>query len=284
VISHNPAAGGQDQRAGQTFNLNRLVWIAARALTVVLLAGGAIGAVTSFTLQRDLWPWLMPDLAYRFLAGAAAAYAVGSLLTLLRRGWAETELLLATVILYGIPLGAALLIEPDPVDWGEPVAWGTLALVVPALGIGVVAIGLNRGRLKDEPGASLSKALRAALLVLALASGAIGALVFIAPRESGFVWPWAELAPWKPLDSRLLASMLLTIAGGAALVAVRNRRAMARVFLPMLWAYCVVTAIGLALHAADTPALRTEDLIYIAVFGLIVVATLAFWFDEPAAR
>jgi hypothetical protein len=256
------------------------VHLAVRALTVALLAGGAFGAVSSFALQKDLWPWPMPDLAYRFLAGAAAAYAVGSLITLMRGDWAESELLLATVIFYGIPLGAALLIEPDPVDWGEPIALGFLALVIPALTISSVGIWFNRNRLTSEPGASLAPALRALLAVIALLSGAVGVLVFVAPREAGFVWPWAELAPWKPLDSRLLASMLLTVGGGAALVVWRNRRAMADVFLPMLWAYCVVTSVGLAIHASDAPALRTENLIYIAIFGLIVIGTLALSFEE----
>jgi hypothetical protein len=259
---------------------DNVVHLAVRALTIALIGGGALGAVTSFTLQKDLWPWPMPDLAYRFLAGAAAAYAVGGLIALLRGRWGESELLLATVIFYGIPLGAALLIEPDPVDWGEPVALGFLALVIPALTISIVGIWFNRNRLTNEPGTSLTPALRACLAVIALLSGAVGSLVFVAPREAGFVWPWAELAPWKSLDSRLLASMLLTVGGGAALVVWRNRRAMAGVFLPMLWAYCVVTSIGLAIHASDTPALRAEDLIYIAVFGLIVISTLALSVDE----
>ena len=48
---------------------------------------------------------------------------------------------------------------------------------------------------------------------------------------------------------------------------------MTDVFLPMLWGYCVVTSIGLALHADETPALRTEDLTYIAIFAVIIVVS-----------
>src|SRR5215207_6321970 len=136
--------------------LTRLVTL----LTVALLGGGAFGAFSSFTLQRGAWPWPMPDLAYRFLAGAAAAYAVGSAMALARRHWAASELLLATVVIYGIPLGAAMLVDAALVDWGEPVAWGFVGLVVPALLISGVALARNRRLVADSGAAPLDPALR----------------------------------------------------------------------------------------------------------------------------
>ena len=254
--------------------------VLVRILTVALCAGGAVGAITSFLLIKGGWPWPMPDLAYRFLAGAAVAYAVGSAIVLTRRGWAESEILLATVVLYGVPLGAAILIEPGPVDWSKPVAWSFVGLVVPALLISGGALWVNRRVLAGEPPDPLPSALRGLLGVIAVAGGVVGLLVYAVPREAGFVWPWAELGPWKALDSRLLASMLLTISGAAALVAWRNRQAMADVFLPMLWGYCVVSGAGLVIHAVNTPAMRTEDLIYVAIFTLIAASTLYLYVPQ----
>jgi hypothetical protein len=257
--------------------------VLVRILTVALCAGGAIGAVTSFLLIRGGWPWPMPDLAYRFLAGAAVAYAVGSAITLTRRGWAESELLLATVALYGVPLGIAMLVQPGPVDWTQPVAWSFVGLVVPALAISIGALWVNRRVLAGAEPDPLPGRLRGLLGVIAVLGGVVGLLVFAVPREAGFVWPWAELGPWKALDSRLLASMLLTIGGAAALVAWRNRQAMADVFLPMLWSYCVVAGAGLVIHAVNTPAMRTEDLIYVAIFAILAVSTFSLYVPQRIA-
>ena len=257
--------------------------ILVRALTVALCLGGAIGATITFLLLKETWAWPMPDLAYRFLAGAASGYAVGGTITLIRRRWAESELLLATVAIYGIALGAAVLIEPDPIDWSDPVAWGFVGLVAPAVAISVGTLWLNRNVLAAEPAEPVSPPLRRLLTVLAVASGLAGALVYLVPREAGFVWPWAELGAWKALDSRLLASMLLTICGACALIVWRNRRAMADVFLPMLWAYCLVTSIGLTIHAIDTPAMRTEDFTYIGIFMLVAAGTLVTYLADRVA-
>ena len=86
-----------------------------RFLTRALLVGGLIGVVTNFPLILGFWPWEMPPLAHRFLAGAAAAYLVGGAVTLARGRWAESELLLVTVLLYGVPLVGAILAQLGPV-------------------------------------------------------------------------------------------------------------------------------------------------------------------------
>lgn len=251
--------------------------ITVRLLTVALLGGGIVGLITAGLLMRGAWPWPMPDLAYRFLAGAATAYAIASAITLLRSTWAESELLLVTVILYGIPLGLAILIEPDPVDWGDIVAWSFLGLVISALAVSLWAVWTFRGRATRNARARLSPPMRAVLLVLGGLSVAVGTIVYAVPRDSGFVWPWAELGPWKPLDTRLLASMLIAIGGGALLVAWRNVRGTCDVFLPMLWGYCVITSIGLAIHARKTPAFRTEDYVYIIIFAVVLAVTLGLF-------
>jgi hypothetical protein len=248
-----------------------------RLLILALFVGGALGALSSFLLFRDAWVWPMPDLAYRFLAGAAAAYVVGGILVWRRLVWPAIELLFASVLIYGIPLILGILIDADVIDWGKPIAWLFLAVVTPAVIISAGALWVNRDVARSVYGERLPQPLFIALVALAMVTGIVGLVVFIAPKESGIVWPWAELAAWKPLDTRLLASMLLTIAGCAALVVWRNSRVMAGILLPMLAAYGVVTSVGLLIHARKTPAMRTDDLVYAGIFITISVALLLIY-------
>ena len=126
--------------------------------------------------------------------------------------------------------------------------------------------------------AAIARPVRVLLAVLAIAAGLLGALVFVAPRDVGALWPWGALDPWKTLDHRLVASMLLTIAGGAALALRRRDAPATALLLAMVIAYCAVAVAGLALHAADAPALAGEDTVYIvilAIVGLLAAALLA---------
>ncbi len=251
-----------------------------RYLVVALLVGGLTGGIINFLLIPGAWPWPMPALAYRFLGGAAAAYSVGSFLTLRRRRWPEHELLMATVLFYGFPLVAAILLQPDLVEWSKPSAWGFFAVVTPALIISMIYTWRYRARTKAEAVGPISPALRTYLLILGVLSLLVGLFVFVAPKESGIVWPWAALGAWKPLDSRLIASMLLTIGGAALLARWRNDRGMLLVFLVMLWAYCVVAGIGLILHAAVTPAFVVPDAIYVIIFAVVSLAGLMLYRRE----
>lgn len=253
-----------------TFIETRLV----RFLTVALLGGGLIGGVSNFLLQKDLWVWVMPDLAHRFLAAAAFGYVVGSVVTLTRSRWGESEYLLATVVLYGVPLIAAILLQAELVDWGRPVAWLFIAIVTQAMVISLVYLWRNRDRAgRDARGGRgarrLGAPLRGYLVAVGLLALVVGGIVYVAPKQSGFLWPWAELRAWRPLDGRLIASMLITIGGGALLVARRDDRGAAHVFFAMLGAYCLVAAVALAIHASQTPAFATTNTVYIGIFAAI---------------
>lgn len=195
-----------------------------RFLTVALLGGGLIGGIANFLLQKSLWVWVMPDLAHRFLAAAAFGYVVGSVVALTRTRWAESELLLVTVVLYGVPLIAAILLQADVIDWGRPVAWAFVAIVSQAMVISLVYLWRNHDRAEREEAHPLSATLRVYLVAVGLLALVVGVIVYVAPKQSGFLWPWAELRAWKPLDGRLIASMLVTLGGGALLVAWRDDR------------------------------------------------------------
>lgn len=257
-----------------------------RFLTVALLGGGLIGGIANFLLQKSLWVWVMPDLAHRFLAAAAFGYVVGSVVALTRTRWAESELLLVTVVLYGVPLIAAILLQADVIDWGRPVAWAFVAIVSQAMVISLVYLWRNHDRAEREEAHPLSATLRVYLVAVGLLALVVGVIVYVAPKQSGFLWPWAELRAWKPLDGRLIASMLVTLGGGALLVAWRDDRGAAQVFFAMLGAYCLVAAVALALHTSQTPAFAVTNTVYIVIFAAIffVGVGLLVWErrDAPA--
>jgi hypothetical protein len=248
-------------------------------LAAALALGGAIGAISQFVLFKELWVWEMPDLAHRFLAAAASAYVVGGAIVIARRRRAEAELLAATVLIYGYPLVAAIFLDADVVDWGKPITWAFVGIVTPAVLVGTVY--LLRARAPSEPAGvaaspAVAPAARALLMLLVAGAGILGALVYLAPRDVGALWPWGELAPWKVIDHRLVASMLLTVAGGALLALVRPDRDTTRLLLAMVVAYCAVAVAGLALHAGDAPpGFAKKDAVYIAILAVVGLGSAA---------
>lgn len=251
-----------------------------RLLTIALIGGGLIGGLTNFLLMPDFWPWSMPALVHRFLAAAAAAYVVGGVLTLTRSGWNESEFLCTTVLIYGVVLVVAVLLDRHLIDWGRPVAWLFVGIVSLALLVVLVYGWRMRYAIRSNRQTQLSPASRLYLVVLGIAAGVVGILVYLVPRQSGWVWPWAVLPAWKVLDSRLVASMLLTVAGGAFLVLWRNHRGALRVLIPMIWAYCLVAAVGIILHALETPAFIVADGLYVVIFAAISIVGLILYLRE----
>ncbi len=249
--------------------------VLARLLVLALLGGGLIGGVTNFLGLQGFWPWTLPALAQRFLAAAAAAYVVGSAITLRRTRWIEHEFVAVTVLIYGIFLVLAILMQTALIDWSTAIAWTFLAVVIPAMVVAAVYVWQKRAEVPREADGRLTPAARTFLLVLGLAAALLGLIVFVVPSRSGIIWPWAALKAWAPLTSRLTASMLLTIGGGAFLARARNDRGALAVFLGMLWAYCLVAAVGLVLHARTTPAFLAADTVYIVIFLVVSLAGTA---------
>src|SRR5579859_3249252 len=131
--------------------LSRNLPVPVRLLTLALLVGGGIGCAGNLLLTPDgLWVWTMPQLAQRFLAAAAAAYVLGSLVALSSTRWVESELLFGTVVLYGVPLIGAIVLAPAQIDWQQPIAWAFVVVVTPALLISLVTIWRQRPRARRE--------------------------------------------------------------------------------------------------------------------------------------
>ena len=234
-------------------------------LILALLGGGGIGALVNLWVIPAAWPWEMPLLAHRFLAGAAAAYFVGSSIVLRKSTWLAAELLILSVLVYGFPLVGAIGVSANLIDWTKGVAWLFVGIVTPA-----VIICLSYGWAKREDVQfthPLNGPTRRFLFALGLLSGLVGVVVFLIPKQAGFIWPWAVLAAWKPLDSRLIASMLLTISSLAFYTHWRNDQDAWDVTAGMLWAYCLVAGLGLVLHAIATPAFLAADVTYLVIFA-----------------
>jgi len=250
-----------------------------RLLILALIGGGFLGGITNFLLLPNVWPWTMPPLVHRFLAAAALSIFLSSLLTWRRSRWPETEFILINVLVYAFPLLLAVFINFALVDLTSPLTWGFFSLVTAAVIICLVY--LRWGGERPEA-IGLKERTRTFLLILGLLSGIVGLLVFVVPKQAGFVWPWAALAAWKPLDSRLIASMLIMIAGGAFWARWRNDRGVWQITAVILWTYSVIVSISLALHAAVTPDFLIPDLIYIVIFAILSFTTLYLYRQERA--
>jgi hypothetical protein len=253
---------------------------AVRFVTLALLVGGFTGGITNLLLVPGFWPWNMPALAYRFLAAAAFAYVAGSIVVFMSARWVTSEYLMSTVLIYGYALVAAVLIDANQIDWTKLVAWLFVIIVSIAGAIGTYFVILKRKMASAEPKIPLSGITRNFILALTTLALVLALLVYFIPKQAGFIWPWAALPVWTPLDSRLIASMLLTIGGGGLLVLFRNDREVMQVFMVMLWAYCLVAALGVGLHAAVTPDLVVPDLVYIAIFALISLTSFILFLRE----
>ena len=254
----------------------------ARFLTLALLVGGAFGALTSFALARGFWVWHMPDLAYRFLAGAAAAYAVGGLLTLRSQRWAATELLLATVVIYGVPLGAAMALDHSAIDWSKPIAWGFLAVVTPALVIacGALCEPARAGRRVRRPAGA-----GAARLPVRAGRGdaCAGRARF---RRAAACWLHLALGERRSLDAARQPPDRLDAADDW-----RRRAARCLARRPRRGGRVPADAVGLLPDGGArprhprqrTPAFVTEDVVYSVVFAIVAVDSVVLWLQGAMA-
>jgi hypothetical protein len=250
-------------------------------LLLALIGGGLLGGITNFLLLPNVWPWLMPPLAHRFLAAAAFSIFLSSLITWRRSRWLETEFILVNVLAYAIPLLLATFLDIALIDFRKPVTLFYFFLVITAVIICLIYLWQTRS--DPTPNQTLRSHTRTFLLVLGILSGVVGLLVFAAPKQAGFVWPWAVLAAWKPLDSRLIASMLIMIAVGSFLARWRNDRGAWQLTAFILWTYCVVVGVSLGLHAIATPALLIADVTYIFIFVMLILSSLYLYLQERVA-
>jgi hypothetical protein len=185
-------------------------------LIVLTFSGGLIGSPFWWFAARQSFSWTLPPLASRMLASAGWSFAAACFLCLRRPTMRRVKLILLMTCVYLAPLVAAILLfHLDRFDFGAPV---TYAFFLIAGGMSA-AVGYFLVRqpviLRDEGLDSMASAaaVRAWLGLLAVMTGVWGLALFAS--DSGplpMIWVW----PGDVLTSRLIGSMLVTIAAGAA--------------------------------------------------------------------
>jgi hypothetical protein len=229
----------------------------ARLTLIVTTIGAAIGAPFWWADADASFAWNLPPLASRMLGAAAVAFAVAGLYALERPKPARASLHSLFTAVYLAPLaGAIILLHLDRFDFAAPITWGFFAAVA-VLCITSVA-GL---RWTTAPRTPMRRAERLWLLAAGALLGVWGLALFAAPDTA-----WPPVFNWAadPLTSRLIASMLLTLAV-VFLAASRDAALLPQAhLLGSTYGIGVVVAIGINVaRGLPWPPL------YLAAFGLL---------------
>lgn len=222
-----------------------------RVALIVLAMGGLLGTPFWWLDLPPSFAWDLPPLASRLLAAAAFAFGLVGVMVLERPSQARARLMFAAASIYLVPLALAiLLLHLDRFDPARPVTYGFFGLVVPLASACVVGWMQLSGR-QAEASTPPAGAVRWWMLAMVVVFGLWGALLFLAPSVAiPAVFLWAA----DPLTSRLIASMLLTIAT-VSFMAGRDARlaAPALLFAGIYGAGVVAAALMQAVNAKPVP-------------------------------
>jgi len=194
----------------------QLPWLAKAflALIILTLMGGFIGSPFWWLDVQQSFSWDLPPLAARMLASAGWSFAVMCFLALERPTTPRLRLVLLVLFVYLAPLVAVILLfHLNRFDFAAPI---TYAFFMIAGGMSLVALGyLLRQPVilpsETRDAAPLATGPRAWMASVAVIMGLWGLALFI--RDHGpLIWVW----PGDLLTSRLIGTMLLAIAAGAA--------------------------------------------------------------------
>jgi hypothetical protein len=237
---------------------------AARFTLIATTVGALIGAPFWWADADASFAWNLPPLASRMLGAAATAFAVAGLYALERPTPARAWLHALFTAVYLVPLAAAIiLLHLDRFDFVAPVTWGFFAAV------GVLCITSLTG-LRPATAAKIPapRTERGWLFMAGWVLGAWGLALFAVPDTA-----WPPVFNWTadPLTSRLIASMLLTLAV-VFFAASRDAALLTQAhLLGATYGIGVAMAIGVNLvRGLPWPPL------YLAAFGLLGVVSLAF--------
>ena len=243
-----------------------LSWQGQGLLLLLILAmmGGFIGSFGWWLDDPRTFSWDLPPLAGRMLASAGWAFAVACFIALQRPIHKRVRLVLWMLFVYLTPLAAAIIIfHLDYFDPQAPITYAFFILVI----IMVLASSWYLYRQPEiitsdsQDAAPSSGVVQGWLTLIVLVTGLWGAALFI--TDSGLtksIWVWAG----DLLSSRLIGTMLLTIAAGAWYS--RRNADTARMMLAVIFTYAIGIAIASAWNALFGKPVITS---YLAVFGII---------------
>lgn len=235
---------------------------------VIAMVGGFAGAPFWWLDYPPSFPWDLPPLASRMLAAAAVSFGLAGLLVLQRPTTPAIRLYLTMLGVYLTPLVAVILLRHlNRFDWGEPITYAFFLLAGPlALSSLWHLVRRTPGPMAEEADVRPSEVCRNALLIIAMLSGIWGLAIFIVPAGPiSAIWIWPDDA----LTSRLIATMLLTIA--AMCLMARDAARLAMLALAILAVYGAGVALAGAMNAFSVKPL---PIAYMAGLGSIAVIAL----------
>jgi len=248
-------------------------------LTLLTLAGGFFGAPPWWLDLGSSFAWDLPPLASRLLAAAGWAFALACWLALRTPTQRHLRLIMLMLSIYLAPLAVAILLfHLDRFDPDAPITYAFFLIVgmmtLPAIWFLARPVGV--APTSPHTAVRPTRLVQVWLGMVAALTGAWGAALFVtAAGPSPLLWVW----PQDRLASRLIAVMLLTIAG-AALYSIRHAE-LAHTTLATLVLYGVgVVAAGLWNLTVGKPA----PLAYVVVFGCFALGSVSLLLAGVAAR
>lgn len=158
-------------------------------IEVIVLAGA--GGILFFLpdLAGQLWPWQLTPFNTRFL-GAIYLAALAAIVTLLLAGrWAPARVVLPALFTFTALVLAISLISFDRFDFQRPGTWAWFALYIILPINSAYHLWLYR-RLPPADETPVPPVWRGGLLAGAIALGAYGVGLLIAPAAFSAFWPW----------------------------------------------------------------------------------------------
>jgi hypothetical protein len=254
-------------------------WMAM--LVILTLAGGFIGSFSWWLGVPGSFAWQLPPLAGRMLGSAGWSFAFVAFLALQRPTFLRMRLVMLMLFVYLAPLALALVaLHLDRLDFLAPITYPFLA-VVALLSLGAAWFLWRRTRVlpiaSEPPHEPPTRGLRSWLWIVALVTGAWS--VALAVTDAGpirEIWTW----PGDPLSSRLIASMLVTVAI-CSMWTTRNADA-ARIMTGVAAIYGIgllVASLQTAMGPGPTYA-RWPSVAYVVVFAAIGLGSVLLLWRE----
>lgn len=193
-----------------------LQWKQRGIILLVLgtMFGGFIGAFAWWVDLPSGFAWDLPPLASRMLAAAGWAFTLACLRALRNPTQRHLRLITLMLTIYLLPLALVIVaFHLDRFDPSAPITYAFFIIVglmtVPSLWYLVHPVEVVTEAANSGPPTDMAKSW---LLTVALLTGIWGIALFaVAAGPSALIWVW----PDDLLASRLIAVMLLTIAGAA---------------------------------------------------------------------
>lgn len=237
-------------------------------LTLVLLTlfGGLIGSPFWWMDVQRAFSWDLPPLAGRMLGAAGFSFVVATYMALERPTTHRLRLISYMLFVYLTPLALAIFaFHLDRFDFSAPITYAFFAVVAVMIISNLYFLVRRTPGVLPSQNNSVSSIEKTWLIVVAIITGLWGLALFITDNgASDFIWVWRG----DLLTSRLIGSMLMTIAAGS-LMPLLNGEVARQVRISTL-----VYGFGLALAAVwNSFAGLPVKWSYVIVFGVIGIGS-----------